>query len=236
MGFKRVKERVSVIIPCYNAASYVEQCLDSIAAQTYQHLEIIFVNDGSTDGVEKIVKEWRKKPSAKRFEKNNLFVMLNLPYNIGYAGSNTTGMFLARGEYLAIQDADDLSSPKRIERQISYLKKNPKVGMVGTYIGKFSGNNIHSYIKAGFIVNGSKQIANKYLSLDKSGASYGSLMFKAEIFDKIGGLVRQLPSNRTITGHDFLFIYKCLKSGVILENIPEVLYFYRKHDRQRSKG
>ncbi|MFD1175774.1 glycosyltransferase family 2 protein [Paenibacillus puldeungensis] len=234
MTFTRVKERVSVVIPCYNSAPYIEQCLDSIAAQTYKHIEIILINDGSTDDVDQIVQRWRQRELARRFAADGQFVSLTLPYNIGYAGANTTGLFLARGEYIAIQDADDFSSPTRIEKQVSFLKKHPDVGMVGTYIAKFRDSEPDVYLKAGFIVDGHANIANKYLVQNKSGASYGSLLFRSEIFDQVGGLVRKLPGKRSITGHDFLFIFKCLKQGVRIENIPEVHYYYRKHAGQMS--
>lgn len=229
MGFERVAGLVSIVIPCYNAEKYIEEALNSIAAQTYRNVEIIIVNDGSTDQVVNIINKWKSENSKFKL------TIIDLPYNVGYAGANTIGLFLARGEFIAIHDADDISQPTRIKKQVQFLKKNKDIDMVGTHVAWFKDHNPEKKTKFNFIKDDEETIRKRYVEDQKSAASYGSLLFRGKVFDKIGGLVRTLPGSRKVTGHDFLFINKCLQDGFRLKNIPEVLYFYRRHEKQMSR-
>ena len=98
---------VSVIVPSYNSEDYIRQCLDSILAQTFREIEVICVDDGSTDDTPWILKEYEKKDSRIRVvEKDHS--------NAGEA--RNVGMELANGEYLSFLDADDFFEPHMIER------------------------------------------------------------------------------------------------------------------------
>ncbi|MGK6353387.1 glycosyltransferase family 2 protein [Parapedobacter sp. DT-150] len=122
---------VSVIIPCYNGAAYVGQALESILAQTYPNLEIIVIDDGSTDGSQHIIAAFAqmdKRIKAVRYEQNRKLVdVLN------------SGIELARGKYIARMDADDIALPTRIERQVRFMEANPDIGLSGTFIAAFDG-------------------------------------------------------------------------------------------------
>jgi glycosyltransferase involved in cell wall biosynthesis len=236
MSHTRQKDLVSIVIPCYNSAKFIGYTLDSIIQQTYSNIEVIIVNDGSTDQSAKVINYWIMKNHSHFLLKNKRLTVLTLPYNVGYAGANTIGLFLARGEYIAMNDADDISHKMRIEKQVAFLKNNPIFDMVGTYVAWFKGDNPEKNVKFNFIKDGYYTIKHSYVHAEKSASSFGSLLFRGIVFDKIGGLVNTLPGTRTITGHDFLFIKKCLMEGFKLHNIPEILYFYRRHANQMSKG
>lgn len=104
------KPLVSVIIPLYNAAPFVEQTLLSVLAQTWQHLEIIVVNDGSTDEGPAI---------ARRLTSGKLLVVDQ--ENAGASAARNRGLALAQGDYIQFLDADDLLSPNKIEAQLALL-------------------------------------------------------------------------------------------------------------------
>jgi len=120
---------VSVIIPCYNGASYIRQALDSISMQTYTHLEILVLDDGSTDDSYRIIQECSRKDDrikVIRHERNErLIATLN------------KGIALARGKYIARMDADDIALPDRIEKQVRFMEAHPDVGISGTFITAF---------------------------------------------------------------------------------------------------
>lgn len=98
--------KVSVVVPIYNVEKYLRQCLDSIANQTLQEIEVICVNDGSTDSSPDIIQEY--------VEKDSRFKCINKP-NTGYGNSMNRGFDLACGEYIGIVESDDYADPDMFE-------------------------------------------------------------------------------------------------------------------------
>ncbi|OMH36182.1 glycosyltransferase family 2 protein [Motiliproteus sp. MSK22-1] len=119
---------VSVIIPVFNAEKYLIYALNSICCQTYKNLEIICINDGSTDSTEIILRD------ACRQDKR--IILINNENNCGIVYSLNKAVKSARGEFIARMDADDISLPDRIEKQVQYLIDNDLefVGSPVTYI------------------------------------------------------------------------------------------------------
>ena len=97
---------VSVIIPAYNVAEYIPFCLDSLISQTYKNLEIICVNDGSTDSTLDIIKEYAEKDSR---------IILIDKENGGLPSARNAGMNIAKGDYISFVDSDDVVSLDMIE-------------------------------------------------------------------------------------------------------------------------
>lgn len=123
--------KVSVIVPTYNSGSYVKETLLSILAQPYQNLEIIVVDDASTDNTAEVV-------NALNSDKINY---IRLPENHGGPSkARNIGIKNARGEYIAIFDSDDLMLPGRIESAVSKMDELSEVGMVCTDAVKFDDN------------------------------------------------------------------------------------------------
>lgn len=234
MAFARVPGLVSVVIPCYNASPYITDCLNSIAEQTYSNLQIVLVNDGSTDHSLSEIRSWlQRETAAKRFLERGRFLLTDLPVNIGYSGANTVGLYMAQGEFIALQDADDLSHPERIAKQVDFLLKHGDISLVGTNIAEFRTNRPEVKAVPKWIRYGHEQIKARY-DQGSAGACYGSLLFRGDVFDEMGGLVRNLPWKKAITGHDSRFIAKCLNHGYKIDNTPQVLYYYRLHPKQMS--
>ncbi len=117
--------KVSVIIPVYNAEKYLAQCLDSVAGQTLKELEIILVNDGSTDGSLRLMQSYQKKDARIQIVDQN---------NQGPAMARNAGLGLAKGEYLAFLDADDFFSPEMLEAlYVSCVEQDADVGVVRSW-------------------------------------------------------------------------------------------------------
>jgi glycosyltransferase involved in cell wall biosynthesis len=106
---------VSVIIPAFNAAAYIRQTLHSVLAQTYQSLEVIVVDDGSEDGTDAIVEEFVQKDAR---------VQLVKQCNAGVGAARNAGIRMARGEYIAPLDADDIWFPEKLEKQVVCMEQN----------------------------------------------------------------------------------------------------------------
>lgn len=115
---------VSVIIPCYNAEKYVDSAVRSIINQTYKNLEIIVTDDCSTDGTFAILKKFATEDSRIKLYKNET--------NLKIVKTLNNMIQLANGKYIARMDADDISLPKRIEKQVEFLEENPDIAFCGT--------------------------------------------------------------------------------------------------------
>ncbi len=116
--------KISVLMSVYNSAAFLEEAVDSILSQTFSDFEFIIVNDGSTDESGDIL--------ANLAEKDKRIQLIENEENIGLTRSLNKGLAQAKGEYIARMDADDISFPQRLEKQVAYLEKHAKVGLVGS--------------------------------------------------------------------------------------------------------
>ena len=117
---------VSIIIPCLNAAPWLAEALQSCREQTYPNVEVIFVDNGSTDGSVEI---------AKRFQWDKMLVVHCKRKNASAARNE--GLLYAKGEFIQYLDADDLISREKIENQVELLRQNPPDTIALSSMGKF---------------------------------------------------------------------------------------------------
>lgn len=132
---------ISVIIPAYNADKLITKTLDSILAQTYRPLEIIVVDDGSTDETAEIVKNYENNKLVNKVDTNHKITQINgagidLVYirqeNRGPSKARNTGIKAAKGEYIAFLDADDYWTRDKLEKQIGLFKKELNLDIIFT--------------------------------------------------------------------------------------------------------
>jgi len=118
---------VSVIMPVYNAGDFLRPAIKSILKQTYKNFELIIIDDASTDNSWAIIKDFKTKNPRK-------IITIKLKRNLNKGGDAcaNVGYRKAKGEFVARMDADDISDPKRLEKQVDYLLKNKDIFMVGT--------------------------------------------------------------------------------------------------------
>lgn len=114
--------KVTVFIPVYNRQHYIGPAVDSVLAQTYGNFEVLIVDDGSTDGTLAKLAEYRDP--RLRVERN--------PHNMGIPATRNRGLELARGEYIALLDSDDLCYPDRLARQVEFLDRHPDIVQIGS--------------------------------------------------------------------------------------------------------
>jgi glycosyltransferase involved in cell wall biosynthesis len=113
--------RVTVLMSVYNGEQYLAEAVNSLLDQTFTDFEFVVIDDGSTDGTRDMLRCYTD-PRIRVFEQSN----------IGLTRSLNRGISLARGQYIARMDHDDLSMPDRLARQVSFLDAYPEVGIVGT--------------------------------------------------------------------------------------------------------
>lgn len=116
---------VSIITPCYNGEKFLDRYFESILNQTYSNIELIFVNDGSTDKTEEIALSYKKK-----LEDRNIQFIYIYQENAGQAVALNRGLKIFHGDYLTWPDSDDVMTNDCIEKKVNFLKKNPKYKMV----------------------------------------------------------------------------------------------------------
>jgi hypothetical protein len=114
--------RVSVVMPLFNAAPYVEKAVRSVLEQTYRDFELIIVDDGSTDGSAETVRAI-----------TDPHIRLITKANEGIASALNAGVAAARGEFIARMDADDVAMPERLARQVAYMDAHSELGLLGTW-------------------------------------------------------------------------------------------------------
>lgn len=166
--------KLSVIMPVYNNQEFIAEAIESILGQSFNHFEFIIINDGSSDNTINIIKEYQARDSR--------IVLINQE-NKGVAQSLNIGLSNAKGEYIARQDADDVSLPGRFIQQVEFLEKNKKIGFIGCSCeisdedGKF--------LDFVYIPNNSKK---NIFNLSKNNIfCHGSMMFRRKLLDDVSG-------------------------------------------------
>ena len=115
---------VSVIIPVYNASRFIRQTIESVLSQTYKNLELIIVDDGSTDDSPEIIKSFKDSRIVFIRQKNK-----------GVSAARNTAVAASSGKFIALLDHDDIWFPEKLEKQIPLFEKNPETGLVYSDIG-----------------------------------------------------------------------------------------------------
>lgn len=119
--------RVTVLMPVHNAAAHVAEAASSILTGSFRNFELLAIDDGSTDGSAAIL---------RTFSDTRLRIVAN-PTNLGLIATLNHGIELAEGEFIARMDADDVSMPERLARQVEFMERNPEIGLSGTWAQRF---------------------------------------------------------------------------------------------------
>lgn len=194
---------VSVIMPVYNAGSYLRDAIDSILQQTYTDFELIIVNDGSTDGSEKKIKEFTDHR-----------VRLYSQENQGLTNTLNRLVSLSQGKYIARMDQDDWSFPDRLARQAKFLDNHPEVGLLGSWVEVVNPSNAHVGVNR-FPVS---DPAIKEMLLVKNTFAHGAIMMRRDSAVQY--------QHEYDYAEDF-GLWCQLAKGKKLANLPIVLYRWR---------
>lgn len=204
---------VDVLACVYNAADYVSNSIESILLQSYPNLNLIIVDDGSTDGTSGILKQYAAKHP-------NMLLIENKE-NQGIVFSANLGLKHCSSGYIARMDLDDLIHPLRIEKQVKYLEDNKNTSAVSSWIKTFDGKG------------NSKEITyredydeQKITQLFFSPIAHAACTFRAEIIKELG--YSDEFNDRGEDYHLFFRIMQNHKTAVLQES----LYLYRTHAQQ----
>lgn len=210
--------KVSVIIAMYNCENTIERCIESIENQTYQNIEIIVCDDCSIDNSVEKVEQLKLKYSN--------IILLKNDKNMRAAATRNKCIENATGEYIAIQDADDYSHPKRLEKEVKVLRENKDLSFVSTAMYRVNSSGIYGIIKSK-----QKNPTNKSF-LRGSSYSHGSAMFRKSALEKIGGYDTNKKFIRIEDANLFMQLHIAGMKG---ENMEEPLYYYQEDENAYSR-
>lgn len=209
--------KVTIVIPCYNLAEYVGDAIQSAADQSYENVEVIVIDDASTDNSREVIFQAASANGAR-------VMPFCLPKNEGLNAARNRGARYADPQSSAFLflDADDLLSPEYVEQTIGYLISDPKCGMVSTGMWYFGDSN--KIIPPGVGTLESQKAANEL--------PYCSLI-KRETFESVGGY----SSNPEISLlGDWHLSLNILKHGWRIETIKDPLFHYQiRENSMRSE-
>lgn len=172
---------VSVLMPAYNAERYLADSIESILNQTFKNFELIVIDDCSRDNTKEILQKYSKKDKR-----------INAVYNeknLDIAENRNKALKLAKGRYIAWQDADDISLPNRLMHQKEYLDKNPRVGIVGGYLDFFSDTS--EYVSTRKYCEKDSEIRKKIFRY--APVAQPAAMIRMECFKKVGKFNKNVP-------------------------------------------
>ncbi len=207
---------ISVIIPAYNAENFIAKTLLSVLSQTYQNIEILVVNDGSTDTTAEIVTSFTQKDSR---------VILLQQSNTGVAAARNLAIAKARGEYIAPIDADDIWYPQNLEKQVeSLIKSEPSVGVVYSWSLDINEKDL---LTGGFYNSTIEGQVYKALVYKYFIGNASSSLIRRICFEKVGGYNCQLKA-QSAQGCEDWELHLRIAEHYQFKVVPEFLVGYRQ--------
>lgn len=215
------RPKVSVVMANYNTPiAYLKQAIDSILEQSLIDFEFIIIDDNSSDESYSFIKSYD----------DDRIVLVRNSLNLGLTKSLNKGLGLAKGDYIARMDSDDISEKRRLEIQCKYLEEHKDTIACGTWIkhiGEWEGRRSSEYYKGN--IPGREQAKIMLLSGDTINLYHPSAMFNNELLKKYD----LKYDERFLYSQDYKMWCDCLKYGN-LSIVPEVLLNYRIHNKSIS--
>ena len=203
--------KVTVLMPAYNGEKYLREAIDSILSQTFRDFEFLIINDGSTDATVEIINSYT----------DHRVRLVHNDANLGLIATLNKGLDMARGEFVARQDADDISHPTRLEKQISFMDSHPEVVLLGTqvhYIDQY-GKKYNSYGE--YKARG--ELAIRWQLIFDNPFAHSSVMMRTGIVRDIGGY-----DEHFLACEDY-DLWSRLVYAHSADNLKEALLYYRCH-------
>lgn len=203
--------KVSIIIPCYNDAEYIEDAVNSAVGQTYINKEIIVVDDGSDSKNKEILKKIKSKVDVLIAQENR-----------GPSAARNRGIEKASGKYILVLDADDFFEPEFCKRALEAFSNEEDLCLVTCYARWFGLNDLDQVYKP--------QGGTLESFLFKNSAIGNSMFLKSD-WHRVGGY----DESMLYGWEDWEFFIRIHKEGTWTYVIPEVLFHYRKKKKSRTK-
>lgn len=209
--------RVSVLIPSFNHCRYIEVCIDSVLAQTFSDIEIVVVDDGSTDGSIDILRGYGDQ------------IILIEQANRGTQAARNTAITASSGELLALLDSDDVWLPNKLERQIAELDRHPTAGLVYSFAYRVDeqGERISGGPCIGEALRTDRPILSQMILDDPVPAL--TAVFRRSCLDALGGF------DESLFGSADWDLWLRIAADWDVISVPEPLALYREHDLNTTK-
>ena len=202
--------KVTVLMSVYNGGESIRTAVESILNQTYSNFEFLIVDDGSTDDTPDVLRSLVTEDSRIRVVRNRS--------NLGLGGSLNRGVAEARGELVARMDADDISHPERLERQVEFLTREPSVDVVGTQaVDIDSAGNLLASRSAPM----THQAICRLIPWTNP-MIHPSVMFRRQAIIAVGSYDARLRY-----AEDYDLWFRCIAGGLKFANLPDCLLAYR---------
>jgi glycosyltransferase involved in cell wall biosynthesis len=203
-----VNPLVSVVIPVFNGERFLREAVESVLAQQYSPVEIIIVDDGSTDSTATVARSF---PEAVRYLHQT---------NQGPAAARNRGIEQAKGSLIAFADADDLWPPLKLELQLPYLIQDPNIEIV---LGRIQ------QVRLSETVDGQTQ--SQEFAEAAFSVNLGSAVVRKSVFERVG-----LFDETMRYSEDVDWFMRAREGGVSIMTIDAVTLFYRQHDQNMTRG
>jgi glycosyltransferase involved in cell wall biosynthesis len=200
---------VSCIVPVFNGEKYIAETLDSILAQTHRPLEVIVIDDGSTDGTAAIVMSYGDR------------VRYSYQKNAGPAAAYNSALGLVQGSYVAFLGADDLWHREKTARQLARFTARPELDYCVTHLQNFWIPELQEE---------ADRLKDHRLARPMPGYTSATLLARRRLFDEIGAFDATLQH-----GHDLDWFLRAAEHGAKMELLPDVLMYRRMHHTNRSR-
>ncbi len=214
---------VSVILPVKNQGKYIEAALRSVVEQEFKDMEIIVINDGSTDNTGKIIRDFQ---SDKRVR------IIELPESQGIVAALNAGLKTASGNYIARMDGDDIMHPKRIGKQYDFMESHPRVDLCGCAVTCFSDSGTISpgvrYFQEWHNALLTEDNMRQNIYVD-SPMVHPTFFGTRSFFKRLGGY------RDTGFAEDYDLIFRAVFSGAKLAKLPERLLDWRDHPDRETR-
>jgi glycosyltransferase involved in cell wall biosynthesis len=210
-----MKLLISIILPVFNTDKYLQQSIESILNQTFTDFELIIIDDGSTDNSLKIIQS---------FDDNRIKIIQNQT-NQGISTSLNKSIDLAQGKYIARMDADDISMPERLKKQVAFLEKNPTIDLVGSSVEFI---DAYDNSKNSFDIRDYNQEMLDCLLIFTCPIYHPTIMCKSE-------LLRQFKYDKFYEGLEDWELWTRIIETKNIINLPDVLLKYRLHEQNISR-
>lgn len=214
---EKMKPSISVILPVFNGAFYLNEAISSILQQSYQDFELIIINDGSTDDSGSIIEKYLTHDRRIRYFEKKV--------NSGLIDSLNFGISHAKGEYIARMDADDISLSNRLAFQKKFLDDHQQMGVIGSNVHfiNSSGKRISNFINNRTLPKTAQQIS--WTMCFTNCLIHPTVMFRRELIEREGGY-----SLSSLHAEDYDLWTRLLKVTHFY-NLPQKLLLLRKHDK-----
>lgn len=207
---------ITVLLPVYNGADYIEKAIASVLAQTFTNFELLIINDGSQDNTVELLNRF-DDPRIRCIHQENR----------GLAATLNLGCSLAKGEFIARQDQDDVSHPARLEKQLAYMQTHPDCALLGTWaeihVGDQPTDRSHDHATEHGMLCLDLLFNNPFV--------HSSVMFRRDAILDIGGYTTD-PDRQPPEDYE---LWSRMARRYRIANLPERLLVYREVPQSMSR-